>query len=109
MSLAPAQSLSGALVADIATALGASCALAPFRVAGAPVYRLTWQTEGQSELQLTLWQSLSRADVRAGECVVVFKGISKVLLFPGQEVIFQRAEPRGFLLVSCGGRVATAS
>jgi len=40
---------------------------------------------------------------------MVFKGIDRVLLFAGQEVVFQRDEPRGFLLVSCGGRVATAS
>ena len=96
-------------MAVVAAALGATCELAPFRVAGAAVYRLTLTPPGKAALQVTLWPSLARADVLAGDCAVVFKGIDNVLIFPGQEVVFQRAERRGFLLVSCGGRVATAS
>jgi hypothetical protein len=101
--------LSDAIVPDIAAALRATYELAPFRVADAAVYRLSLTPPSKPGLQLTLWPSLARADVLAGDCVVVFKGIDNVLLFPGQEVVFQRAERRGFLLVSCAGRVATAS
>lgn len=97
------------LVAEIAAALTARCELAPFRVHGARVYHLTLAPPGKAPLRLTLWPSLARADVLAGDCVVVFKNISGVLLFPLQEVVFQRDEPRGFLLVSHAGRVATAS
>jgi hypothetical protein len=101
--------LSDELVEQIARVLGAVAELAPFRVHGASVHRLRLAPAGKPELTLTLWPSLARADVLAGDCYAVFKGIDRVLLFPGQEVIFQRAQPRGFLLVSCAGRVATAS
>jgi len=52
---------------------------------------------------------LARADVRAGDCAVVFKGIDRVLVFPGIEVVFQRSGQRGFLTVHRSGRIATAS
>ena len=101
--------LSEPLVADIAAALGATCELAPFRVGGAAVYRLALAPMGKPPVQLTLWPSLARADVQVGDCAVIFKGIDRVLIFPGVEVVFQRSGQRGFLLVHCGGRVATAS
>jgi hypothetical protein len=101
--------LTDALVPDIATALGASSEVEPYRVSGAFVYRLTLHLTGRPDVTLVLWPSLGRADVRTGDCVVVFREINNVLLFPGQEVVFQRAPRRGFLLVSHGGRVATAS
>jgi len=97
------------VVPEIAAALGATSELAPFRVDGAAVYRLMFTPPGHPGVRLTLWPSLARADVLAGHCAVVFKGVDRVLLFPGQEAVFQRDEPRGFLLVSCAGRVATAS
>jgi len=95
-------------VPRIAAALGASAERAEFDVRGAAVYRLRLQPPGKAEVVLTLWPSLARADVLAGDCYAVFKGAVRVLLFPGQEVIFQRDAPRGFLLVSCAGRVAIA-
>ncbi|MBX5490907.1 MAG: hypothetical protein IRZ14_07090 [Chloroflexi bacterium] len=101
--------LTDELVREIAEGLVARWEPAPFRVHGAPVYRLTLAPDGKPPVQLTLWPSLARADVLAGDCAVVFKGISSVLIFPLQEVVFQRAHPRGFLLVSREGRVATAS
>lgn len=101
--------LSDDLVTDIAAALGATLALAPFQVGGAAVYQLRLNPPGKATVQLTLWPSLARADVLAGDYYVVFKGIDNVLLFPGLEVIFQRGPRQGFLLVSRGGRVATAS
>src|SRR5687768_4394189 len=101
--------LSDELVTEIAVVLGATAALAPFRVEGAPVYQLRLTPPGKPTIQLTLWPSLARVDVLAGDCYVVFKGIDNVLLFPGLEVIFQRGQRQGFLLVSRGGRVATAS
>ncbi len=97
------------VVPEIAAALGATCELAPFQVGGGAVYRLAFTPPGHPPVRLTLWPSLARADVLVGDCAMVFKGIDRVLLFAGQEVVFQRDEPRGFLLVSCGGRVATAS
>jgi hypothetical protein len=101
--------LSEGLVAEIAHALGAECLRAPFSLGQAAVYQLTVRPPDKAPLLLTLWPSLARADVRAGDCYVVFKGIDNVLLYPGLEVIFQRETRQGFLLVSCGGRVATAS
>ena len=101
--------LSDALVPEIATALGATCEPAPFSVGGAAVYRLSLRPSGKASILLTLWPVLARADVLAGDYYVVFKGIENVLLYPGQEVIFQRGTRQGFLLVSRGGRVATAS
>ena len=101
--------LSEAVVTAIAAALAARCEAAPFRVDGAPVYRLSFTPAGQTPVLLTIWPSLARADVRAGDCAVVFKGIDRVLVFPGVEVVFQRSGHRGFLTVHRGGRVATAS
>jgi hypothetical protein len=60
-------------------------------------------------VQLTLWPSLARADVVAGDCAVVFKAIDRVLVYAGIEVVFQRSGQRGFLTVHREGRVATAS
>ena len=101
--------LSEAVVPAIAGALGGTCELAPFRVGGAAVYRIVLVPPGKDTLQLTLWPSLRRADVLVGDFAVVFKDVDRVLMFPGQEVIFQRTPRRGSLLVSCDGRVATAS
>ncbi len=101
--------LSDTLVLQVANALGAHCEPAPFHVAGAPVYHLVLAPAGKPVVRLTLWPSLARADAATGDCVVIFKGIDNVRLFPGQEVIFQRGERQGFLLISCGGRIATAS
>ena len=101
--------LTEALVPRIAAALGAVAEPAEFQVNGAAVHRLRLRPPGKPDLLVTLWPSLARADVLAGDYYAIFKGVARVLLFPGQEVIFQRDEPRGFLLVSCEGRVATAS
>jgi hypothetical protein len=101
--------LTEALIPRIAAALGATAEVAEFQVRGQPVHRLRFEPPGKPEVLVTLWPSLGRADVLAGDYYAVFKGVQRVLLFPGQEVIFQRDEPRGFLLVSCAGRVATAS
>jgi len=101
--------LTEAVVPRISAALGATAELAEFQVHGQAVHRLRLRPPGKPEVLLTLWPSLGRADVLAGDYYAVFKGVQRVLLFPGQEVIFQRDAPRGFLLVSCQGRVATAS
>ena len=101
--------LSPQVIEEIATALHARCELAPFQLRGEPVYRVTFTPPGKAPVQLTLWPPLARADVVAGDCAVVFKGIDRVLVFPGIEVVFQRSGQRGFLTVHCGGRVATAS
>jgi hypothetical protein len=109
VSTSARQPLTEALVPEIAAGLGATCELAPFRVGGAAVYRLLLRPAGKPAVQLTLWPSLARADVLAGDWYAVFKGIDHVLLYPGLEVIFQRGDRQGFLLVSSSGRVATAS
>ncbi|HLH24046.1 MAG TPA: hypothetical protein VK066_16095 [Chloroflexota bacterium] len=101
--------LSEATVAAVAAALAARCGPAPFRLHGAPVYRVAFTPPGKEPVLLTLWPSLARADVRAGDCAVVFKGIDRVLVFPGIEVVFQRSGQRGFLTVHRSGRIATAS
>jgi hypothetical protein len=105
----PARPLTDALVDEIAAALDASAELAEFQVNGAAVHRLRVSPTGKPTVVLTLWPSLARADVLVGDCCAIFKGIDRVLLFPGQEAIFQRDRPRGFLLVSREGRVASAS
>jgi hypothetical protein len=101
--------LTDALVGEIAAALGATAEVADFQVNGAAVYRLRVAPVGKPDVLLTLWPSLARADALAGDYYAVFKGIDRVLLFPGQEAIFQRDRPRGFLLVSREGRIASAS
>ena len=101
--------LSEEMVAAIASALDASCELAPFQVSGAPVYHLSFTPAGKGPVRLTLWPSLARADVEVGDCAVVFKGIDRVLVFPGVEVVLQRSARRGFLTVHRGGRLATGS
>ena len=101
--------LSDGRVREIAAALGASCERAPFQVGEAPVYRLAFTPPGKALVRVTLWPSLARADVHAGDCAVVFKGIDRVLVFPGTEVVFQRSGQRGFLTVHVSGRVAAAS
>jgi hypothetical protein len=109
MSARRGTALSEAVVAQVAAALGATCELAPFRVAGAPVYFLVLRPNGKAPVRLTLWPSLARVDVVAGDCAVVFKGIERVLTYPGIEVVFQRGGQRGFLTVHCSGRIATGS
>jgi hypothetical protein len=101
--------LTDALVDEIAAALGAAAEVAEFQVNGAAVHRLRVTPIGKPAVVLTLWPSLARADVLVGDYCAIFKGIDRVLLFPGQEAIFQRDRPRGFLLVSREGRVACAS
>lgn len=101
--------LTDTLVDEIAAALDASVERAEFRVNGAAVHRLRVSPIGKTAVVLTLWPSLARADVLAGDFCAIFRGIDRVLLFPGQEAVFQRDRPRGFLLVSREGRIATAS
>jgi hypothetical protein len=106
---AAAGPLTDALVDDIAAALGAAAEVAEFRVNGAAVHRLRVSPPDKPAVLLTLWPSLARADALVGDYYAIFKGVDRVLLFPGQEAIFQRDWPRGFLLVSRDGRVASAS
>ncbi|HZS01745.1 MAG TPA: hypothetical protein VFE37_23710 [Chloroflexota bacterium] len=101
--------LSAERVAEIAAALGARCEPAPFRLHGEPVYQLSFAPPGKAPVQLTVWPSLARVDVKTGDCAVVFKAIDRVLVYPGIEVVFQRSGQRGFLTVHQGGRIATAS
>jgi hypothetical protein len=101
--------LSDALVPLVAAALGGTYERAAFQVAGAAVYHVHLTPSGKPGVRITLWPSLARADAAAGDCVVIFKGIDNVRVFAGQEVIFQRGERQGFLLISCDGRIATAS
>jgi hypothetical protein len=109
MDATTSAALSEEVIAAISAALAGQCERAPFAVQGAPVYRVSFTPPGKAPVQLTLWPSLARADVLAGDCAVVFKGIDRVLVYPGIEVVFQRSGKRGFLTVHRGGRVATAS
>ena len=94
----------------IAELLGAEARLAPYSTEAQPAYEITLpETELGPPLEMTLWPSLARVDVRLGECLWVFKGVDEVELHQGIEVLFRRREPPGFLFVSVKGRVAMAA
>jgi hypothetical protein len=87
--------------------LGATLGEAPFRHAGASVPRLTLMSVALGvPLRLDLWPRLARVDVALGDCFFVLTGIDEVLLLPGVEVLFRRAEPRAFLFITPAGAVA---
>ena len=96
-------------VSLIAELLGAPPQLAPYRVRGEPVYQLAVPNRALGlDLLLILWPPIGRADVRLGDCAMVFTGIESIELYPGIEVLFRRADPPGHLFVSVSGRAEMA-
>lgn len=94
-----------AAVARIAILLGVDVAPAPFRMPGAPVWRLTVPgTQGRPPATVTLWPRIERVDVLAGSVTIVFTDIRKVELVPGVEVQFRRGTQE-LLVIARGGRV----
>ena len=91
----------------VAALLGATLGEAPFRHGDGPVPRLLLRNRALgAEVRLDLWPALARVDVAVGDCFFVFTDVAEVLLLPGVEVLFRRAAPRGFLLVTVTGAVA---
>jgi hypothetical protein len=89
----------------IADLLGVAAETEPYQVGGRPVYRLTIRNRRIGhDVVLLLWPALNRADIRIGDCTMVFKSVSAVELYPGIEVLFRRADPPGHLFMSVEGR-----
>ncbi len=92
-------------MADIAALLGTPAHVEPYRVRGAPVYRVVlYNAVLQAQVVVVLWPALARVDLRVGDSALVLKGVDEVLLFPGVEVMFRRRQPAASLFVSVGGR-----
>jgi hypothetical protein len=92
-------------VSHVAALLGVSPMVEPYRVRSAAVYRMTVHNAALgADLTIILWPSLARVDVRVGDSAIVFKGVDEVLLFPGVEVMFRRANPAASLFIGEGGR-----
>lgn len=96
-------------VTQIAGLLGVQPQLAPYRAGDQPVYQLAVPNRTLGvDVQLLLWPGLQRADVRIGDCAMVFKEISSIELYPGIEVMFRRTDPPGHLFLSVSGRAEMA-
>lgn len=94
-----------AAVPLIAAELGVPARLARYRVRGAPVYELTLRNAHLSApVRVTLWPSLARVDVRAGDTAIAYKGIADVAIFRNIEVTFRR--PGGHLFLTRDGKIA---
>jgi hypothetical protein len=93
----------------IADLLGVAVQTEPYRVAERPVYRLVVRNRKiEQDIVLLLWPALNRADIRIGDCTMVFKSVSAVELYPGIEVLFRRAHPPGHRFLSVEGRAEMA-
>jgi hypothetical protein len=96
-----------AAVPEIAALLGVAAVVEPYAVRGGAVYRLEVRNAIlDTDIALLLWPSIGRADVRIGDCSMVYKGVTAVELVPDVEVIFRRGTTGGYLFVSVGGRAS---
>lgn len=92
-------------VERIAALLGAPAQEEPYRVREATVYRLTVACPSlATEIAVLLWPSLGRVDVRVGDSALVLKGVERVELYPGVEVMFRNAAAPAALFVAVNGR-----
>ena len=92
-------------VPEVALLLGVEAGLAPFKLAGAEVHRMTVTlAEFPALLVLTLWPSIQRVDAISPQVTVVFTQVDIVELVEGVEVIFRRRSGE-YLIVTIGGKV----
>jgi hypothetical protein len=96
-----------AAVSEIAALLGVAACVEPYRVRDAAVHRMALPNLSLGlEITVILWPSISRVDVRLGNCSMVYKGVTDLELIPGVEVIFRRRGEDGYLFVSVDGRAS---
>lgn len=97
--------LDEACVAATAALFGVEPAIEPYTPDGSPVYRL--QLDGGADgVRLILWPSIARVDVTSvGNHAWVLKGVGRVEIIDGVEVVFHPAVGKGFLFVAVNGFV----
>jgi hypothetical protein len=89
----------------VATALGASSRLAPFRLPGGAVYQVMLDDEaGTAAVMLTLWPAIGRVDAIGSGATVVFTRVRGVEIVGGVEVVFRR-ESGDYLIISRQGKI----
>ena len=93
------------LVAAIEGELQVRLLPAEFTKSERPAVRAQWLA-GNRTLDLVLWPSLQRVDLRVDENVITLTGVDHVTVCPDAEVQFTREEPRAFLFVTRAGRWA---
>ncbi len=95
------------IVPRVAELLGATLTERPFRVQGSQVFELRLHNATlNSDVVLTLWPGLGRADARVGDVLAIIKGIGRVTLEPGVEAVFWKEPGPGYLLVTVRGKVS---
>jgi hypothetical protein len=91
--------------AEVATALGGTSALAPFRLPSGAVYQvLIPGKDDKPATMLTLWPAIRRIDAIGSALTVVFTDIATVDIVGEIEVQFRRSN-RDYLIVARGGKV----
>lgn len=93
------------LVAAVEGELQGRLLPAGFTKSERPALRAQWLASNRA-LDLVLWPSLHRVDLRVDENVITLTGVDQVTVFPDTEVQFTREEPRAFLFVTRAGRWA---
>ncbi len=93
------------LVGAIESELQVRLLPAEFTKSERPALRGQWLADNRA-LDLVLWPSLKRVDLRVDENVITLTGVDHVTVFPDAEVQFTREEPRAFLFVTRAGRWA---
>ena len=96
-----------AVVPLVAALLDATLEERPYRGKGPRAYELRLPNRALGvEVVLTLWPGLGRADARVGDVLGIAKGIGRVTLEPGVEVVFWKEPGPGYLLVTVQGKVS---
>ena len=90
---------------DIAQLFGTQATIAPYTPDGSAVYQLEFHA-GEGHVQMVLWPSLARVDVRCGQHSWVMKGVGTVEFVPDVEVIFKPAQGEGYLFVARNGLIS---
>ncbi len=97
--------LDEACLAATAALFGVEPEVEPYTPDGEPVYRLTLGGAADG-VRLIVWPSLARVDVSSvGNHAWVLKGVGRVEVIEGVEVVFHPQEGRGFLFVAVNGFV----
>jgi hypothetical protein len=92
-------------VDEIAELFGVQATIAPYTPDGSVVYQVEFHA-GEGHVQMVLWPSLSRVDVRCGQHSWVMKGVGAVEFVTDVEVIFKPSEGEGYLFVARKGLIS---
>lgn len=104
-SVIQARSFDVRVVDDVASCLGVSASVAPFRLPSGAVYQLLVpDKDGRPAVMLTLWPSIHRVDAISTAATVVFTDVQTVDLVGEIEVQFRRGN-RDYLIIARGGKV----